>query len=678
MSSRKTAAVEPSTDLLKDKRCTTRQNKCSKKPVSKSTEAIQRYLRDGTPAERTELRCHWSGGKRHNAFWQNWLGEAFLCRHKSWNNSKFEALDSHAERRRTPATTQTTTWLCSRKKRMQTIARRASGKDPARLQNHSSQSTSKTAKRTSIRGHRRIPLRGWPSNRLEVLQRVAVKPADSFVTVIKLWTIGRRAVGILSILQAWRFVKKKFSEFRTNSGCREKTERSTQTACTVAHSVSQHILESLTTFHHANTRGSRSGRLRIAYLCVLKQLSSTCHVSFLPDTDHKHKFSLTYLTYLSGNLTNTHKTFGTRSIFTLRSSTAEWRTNTNPISHSWWTQTHRGRSDRAWRSRAWKIWAWQESWDGSKLNTGKNYGRQLPKSYRRRNGWIWKSWCRDVLHPLQTRTLKMEENYEKCRLHRCICKVEEIVNHLEYQLRRGNLLQWYRRERSKCKEHTSWSERKLDVKFVSRTESIRKTRRDVFIREQGTRKLNQRVLFSNTLIRQIWEDPFLKAMKIICSIRQDLTWWSKNIKLDLSIIVSVSLSYMLMFRDWNYRTHNSDSWISTRKSSATRRIISERKVLRDTQIRCMHELGEMKRGQERRDDEIQMLTSQLQEMQEQMNSMNDSGELQEVESNCSGRLSYISNQPAMIPISRSMLSRDKRLPLDTWNTSVLQENKRFG
>ena len=28
----------------------------------------------------------------------------------------------------------------------------------------------------------------------------------------------------------------------------------------------------------------------------------------------------------------------------------------------------------------------------------------------------------------------------------------------------------------------------------------------------------------------------------------------------------------------------------------------------------------------------------------------------------------------MIPGSRSMLSRDKRLPLDTWNTSGLQEN----
>ena len=62
----------------------------------------------------------------------------------------------------------------------------------------------------------------------------------------------------------------------------------------------------------------------------------------------------------------------------------------------------------------------------------------------------------------------------------------------------------------------------------------------------------------------------------------------------------------------------------------------------------------MKRAQELRVDEIsvqkleenretiQKLTSQLQEMQEQMNSMNDSGKSQEVESNHSGRLSYVS------------------------------------
>ena len=63
-------------------------------------------------------------------------------------------------------------------------------------------------------------------------------------------------------------------------------------------------------------------------------------------------------------------------------------------------------------------------------------------------------------------------------------------------------------------------------------------------------------------------------------------------------------------------------------------------------------------------------------MQEQMNSMNHSGEFQEVESNHSGRLSYVSSQPALIPSSRSMLSRDIRWPLDTWNQSGLQK-KRF-
>ena len=61
-------------------------------------------------------------------------------------------------------------------------------------------------------------------------------------------------------------------------------------------------------------------------------------------------------------------------------------------------------------------------------------------------------------------------------------------------------------------------------------------------------------------------------------------------------------------------------------------------------------------------------------MQEQMNSMNGSGEFQEVESNHSGTLSYVPSHPAAIPSSCSMLSRDKRLPLDTWTTSGLQDN----
>ena len=67
-----------------------------------------------------------------------------------------------------------------------------------------------------------------------------------------------------------------------------------------------------------------------------KKLSSTCHVSFLAAPVHKHKFFLTHLTFLSflsNSLTYTYKIYDSRTIFTLRSSTAEWRINTNPISH---------------------------------------------------------------------------------------------------------------------------------------------------------------------------------------------------------------------------------------------------------------------------------------------------------------------------------------------------------
>ena len=64
---------------------------------------------------------------------------------------------------------------------------------------------------------------------------------------------------------------------------------------------------------------------------------------------------------------------------------------------------------------------------------------------------------------------------------------------------------------------------------------------------------------------------------------------------------------------------------------------------------------------------IQQLTSQLQQVQEQMNSLNFSGDIQDVETNSCGSLYHVSSQPVMIPSSRSLLCRDKRLPLDTWN-----------
>ena len=64
-------------------------------------------------------------------------------------------------------------------------------------------------------------------------------------------------------------------------------------------------------------------------------------------------------------------------------------------------------------------------------------------------------------------------------------------------------------------------------------------------------------------------------------------------------------------------------------------------------------MEEMKRAQEMRVDEfsiqklreshatIQELTSQMQELQERVNYVNDSREFQDIESICSGKLSYV-------------------------------------
>ena len=60
-------------------------------------------------------------------------------------------------------------------------------------------------------------------------------------------------------------------------------------------------------------------------------------------------------------------------------------------------------------------------------------------------------------------------------------------------------------------------------------------------------------------------------------------------------------------------------------------------------------------------------------MQEQMNSIDGSGEFQDIESNYSGRLCHVSSEPVMTPSPRALLSRDKRLPRDTWSQSGLLE-----
>ena len=94
------------------------------------------------------------------------------------------------------------------------------------------------------------------------------------------------------------------------------------------------------------------------------------------------------------------------------------------------------------------------------------------------------------------------------------------------------------------------------------------------------------------------------------------------------------------------------------------------KARRDTRIRNIHEVPELKRALAMRIDKfsihklreshasIQELTSQIEELQERMNYVNVSREFQDVESFCSGKLSHVPSQPAIFPSLGGMLSRD--------------------
>ena len=121
---------QPNTDLLNDKECTTKRNRCWKKARQKKHGRHPTILARWYASETYRTSLSQIGYKRCTTElpWRS-----FPQSNKSWGNWKFETVDSHDECRKTSATTQSTTCLCSSEKRMQTIARRASGKEERRI-----------------------------------------------------------------------------------------------------------------------------------------------------------------------------------------------------------------------------------------------------------------------------------------------------------------------------------------------------------------------------------------------------------------------------------------------------------------------------------------------------------------------------------------------------------------
>ena len=118
---------------------------------------------------------------------------------------------------------------------------------------------------------------------------------------------------------------------------------------------------------------------------------------------------------------------------------------------------------------------------------------------------------------------------------------------------------------------------------------------------QGVTNLEtcSRIPFLNSLIHQIWEDLFLKVMKITCSVRPDLNLKNQEHQVGSLNNCIGELQRQVYAQRLELQEAHHGSIESRREQARLKEELSmKEKVLRDTQIRNVHELGEMKKGQE--------------------------------------------------------------------------------
>ena len=116
---------------------------------------------------------------------------------------------------------------------------------------------------------------------------------------------------------------------------------------------------------------------------------------------------------------------------------------------------------------------------------------------------------------------------------------------------------------------------------------VRKFRRNPMHCFHLNRKSWSGVLCSKLLILRIWEDLVLQVIRIICSIRQDQTWRSKNFMSNLSISASVHYDDK---RKSRFALHDAQ-WGFVESGREQGRLQEELSMKEKTHIRNMHENG---------------------------------------------------------------------------------------
>ena len=138
----------------------------------------------------------------------------------------------------------------------------------------------------------------------------------------------------------------------------------------------------------------------------------------------------------------------------------------------------------------------------------------------------------------------------------------------------------------------------------------------------------------------------LMETEIICTLKREQEYKVESLNTCISELQQQTYAQRLELEDAHLGYEES----RREQVRLQEELLMKKKALRDTQIRDIHEMRELKRAQELRVDEvsvqklrknhetIQRLTSQTQELQEKVNCTNVSGEFQEIEPNCSGKI----------------------------------------
>ena len=224
-------------------------------------------------------------------------------------------------------------------------------------------------------------------------------------------------------------------------------------------------------------------------------------------------------------------------------------------------------------------------------------------------------------------------------------------------------------ERCECTTYSSWSlkKRELEVKFISRATSVWETGCSVFIRERRTGKPVREFYLKYADPSKLGR-PLLEGNKdhLLSQARSELTMQEHQVgsfKSCINELQQQGCAQGLEFQNTIMDILN----LEENKLVDKKNHLWRKKLLRDTQIRNIHELAEIKKAQELRVGEFSVQKKKWHETIQKLTSMNDSGEFRGNQITVGDFLTFPVNQQRF-QVLLPCWAAHKLLPLDTWNS----------